>query len=44
MTDIKKQKTLHEGHLRREEEKHNSEIEELKKTHKFNLSQAQIDK
>ena len=44
MTDIKKQKTLHEGHLKREEEKHNSEIQELKKTHKLYISQVQIDK
>ena len=26
MTEIKKQKTLHEGQMKREEEKHNSEI------------------
>ena len=44
MTDVKKQKTLHEGHLKREEEKHNSQVEELKKAHKLSLSQAQIDK
>ena len=40
MTDIKKQKTLHEGHVKREEEKHNSEIQELKKAHKFSISQV----
>ena len=33
MTDIKKQKTLHEGHIKREEEKHHQDIEDLRNAH-----------
>ena len=44
MTDIKKLKTLHEGHIKRDEEKHKSEIVELKKVHKSNLSKLLREK
>ena len=33
MTDLTKMKKLHEGHVRRDEEKHLSEIDELKRHH-----------
>ena len=38
MTDIKKQKTLHEGHIKREEERHVREIDELRRAHELNIS------
>ena len=44
MTDIKKQKTLHEGHIKREEEKHQQDIEDLRSAHELNISQIAIDK